>query len=608
MAGAQEGASVRVDVLGPLRLAVDGGPVDVRGPKRRAVLALLALAPGRTVTVEQVVDALWPDDPPESARATVHSHVSRLRADLRAAAPRLTTDEGGYRLRLDDDGLDLHRVRTLRDRARDLVTTDPAAAAALLREARAAWRGPALADLAEVPPLRAAADAAGELWRDVTDRLAGALLAAGAAGEALGPAADAVEDDPLREPAVLLLVRALAATGQAPRALRTAREFRARLAEETGLDPSPALAALESDVAGGAAGPVAAAEIVVPATPATPTDLHGRDRELAATDRLLATERLVSVVGTGGVGKTRIARELARRRPDAATLMLAAVTDAAGIPDALAAALRLGSITGDVLTACLDVLDASPRLLVLDNCEHLLDAVRDLVVELLERCPEVTLLTTSREPLGLAEEAVVRLAPLPDLAAVAVFLDRARRVRPDLEFSPDELREVAEIVRRLEGLPLAVELAAGRLSTFAPAALALRLDRALDLLGSRALHARHRTLRATVAWSYDLLTDEEQRLFRHVSAFVDGVDLVAVEGWPPRSGWPATRGTCWRDSSTPRWWRRGPTPRGAPGTGCSRPCAPSVATGWSPRGRTTPPTGTSCVGPWSSRRGRSAPR
>ena len=184
----------------------------------------------------------------------------------------------------------------------------------------------------------------------------------------------------------------------------------------------------------------------------------------------------------------------------------------------------------------------SPRLLVLDNCEHLLDAVRDLVSELLGRCPEVTLLTTSREPLGLAEEVVVRLAPLPtpatttaaealpDVAAVAVFLDRAHRVRPDLAFSSDELREVAEIVRRLEGLPLAIELAAGRLSTFAPAALALRLDRALDLLGNRALHARHRTLRATVAWSYDLLTDEEQRLFRHLAAFADGVDLVAVEG------------------------------------------------------------------------------
>ena len=260
------GEAVRVDVLGPLRLGVDGRSVDVRGPKRRAVLALLALAEGRTVTVEQVVDALWPDDPPESARATVHSHVSRLRADLGPGARRLTTDDGGYRLRLADDGLDLRRVRVLRDRAREVAPTDPGAAAALLREARGAWRGTALGDLAEVPPLRAAADAAAELWRDVTDRLAGALIAAGAAAGGAGPAAEAVEDDPLREPAVLLLVRALAATGQAPRALRTAREFRARLAEETGLDPSPALAALESDVAGGRR-PVAVSVVAAPTEP-----------------------------------------------------------------------------------------------------------------------------------------------------------------------------------------------------------------------------------------------------------------------------------------------------------------------------------------------------
>jgi len=556
VAGAQDGVAARVDVLGPLRLSVDGGPVDVRGPKRRAVLALLALAEGRTVSVEQVVDALWPDDPPESARATVHSHVSRLRADLGPAAPGLTTDEGGYRLRLAQDGLDLRRVRALRDRARDIAPADPAAAVALLREARAAWRGTPLADLADVSALRVAAEAATELWRDVTDRLADALVAAGAAAEALGPAADAVAEDPLREPAVLALVRAQAAAGQAPRALRTARDFRRRLGDETGLDPSPALAALERDVAagvigprpppapGGAPAPATDPPPVPPAPPAaTEPVLHGREDELARTTELLARERLVSVVGPGGVGKTRVARELARRDPGAATLLLAPVTDPGAVAHALAAALHLGSVTGDVLTACLDVLGAGPRLLVLDNCEHLLDAARDLVTTLLEHCPRLTVLTTSREPLGLGEEVVVRLAPLPvpppgavtaagggPLAAVpsiAVFLDRAARVRPALD--PDELGHVADIVRRLEGLPLAIELAAGRLSAFAPAALAARLDRSLDLLGGRGRHERHRTLRSTVAWSYDLLGHDEQRLFRHLSVFADGVDLTAVE-------------------------------------------------------------------------------
>ena len=265
MAGAQEGASVRVDVLGPMRLAVDGGPVDVRGPKRRAVLALLALAEGRTVTVDQVVDALWPDDPPESARATVHTHVSRLRG--RPRARRAPSHHRRGRV----------PAATRRRRARPASGAEPARPGPRPRHRRsrrgrrAAARGAGGLARGRPSPTSPRCHRCArsprpshELWRDVTDRLAAALIAAGAAGEALGPAADAVADDPLREPAVLLLVRAQAATGQAPRALRTAREFRARLAEETGLDPSPALAALESDVAGGAAGPVA---VPVPAAP-----------------------------------------------------------------------------------------------------------------------------------------------------------------------------------------------------------------------------------------------------------------------------------------------------------------------------------------------------
>jgi predicted ATPase len=228
-------------------------------------------------------------------------------------------------------------------------------------------------------------------------------------------------------------------------------------------------------------------------------------------------------------------------------LLLAPVTDPAAIPHALAAALDLQVVTGDVMSACIALLAAGPGLLVIDNCEHLLNAVRDTVGMLLGCCPELTVLATSREPLGLASECTSRLAPLPLASAaqlrdgradrlarvpsVAVFLDRAARVRPG--FNPDahDLRRIADIVRQLDGMPLAIELAAGRLSTFSLADLSARLDRALDLLGGgrRTADSRHRTLRATIAWSHDLLTRAEQQLFRHLSMFADGFDLDTAE-------------------------------------------------------------------------------
>ncbi|MGH3879135.1 MAG: ATP-binding protein, partial [Actinophytocola sp.] len=274
-----------------------------------------------------------------------------------------------------------------------------------------------------------------------------------------------------------------------------------------------------------------------PARPAT--RLIGREAQVASIHRLLAAERLVTVVGPGGVGKTRVVLEVARPGDAATMLSLAPVTAPAAIPHALASALNLSVTSGDVLAACVAVLGEDPGLLVIDNCEHLLDAVRDLVGVLLAGCPRLTILATSREPLGLAEEYTFRLSPLrlprestaDDLArvpSVAVFLDRAGRVRP---VEPADLRLVADIVRRLDGMPLAIELAAGRLSTFSLADLHARLDRSLDLLGGGrpAADARHRTLRATVEWSYRLLSADEQRLFRHLSVFVDGVDLATAE-------------------------------------------------------------------------------
>jgi predicted ATPase/DNA-binding SARP family transcriptional activator len=524
---------VRVELLGPLRLLVGGAAVDVRGHKRRAVLALLALAEGRTVPVDHLVDALWPGEAPDSGRQALHSHVFRLRGHLGPAAARLETRQDGYRLDLGPDGLDVTQARALLAAARAALPRDPAGAAGSLRHAHSLWRGPMLPDLTAVLPVAAAVEAYAEVHRDVTDTLIDAAIAAGDAGAVTGLAAESLAADPLREPAVLLLMRALAATGRAPDALRAGREYRERLADEAGLDPSPALDAVIREIAAGQA------PARPPAAARPATRLHGRDAEVGALHRLLAAERLVTVVGPGGVGKTRVAVEVALRDPDATVLRLASVTDPAAIPHALAAALGLAVVQRDVLASCVAVLGDRPGLLVIDNCEHLLDAARDTVGRLLAECPELTVLATSREPLGLTAEHLHRLAPLPlpgpqdDPArapSVAVFVDRAARVRPGAPLGRADLDLVADIVRRLDGMPLAIELAAGRLSSFSLADLHRRLDRALDLLGGRPSgDARHRTLRETVEWSYRLLSDGERRLFRHLAVFVDGVDLDAAE-------------------------------------------------------------------------------
>ncbi|MEV4920696.1 BTAD domain-containing putative transcriptional regulator [Streptomyces tirandamycinicus] len=590
---------VRVEVLGPLRLLVDDAGVDVPGPKRRAVLALLALAEGRTVTADRLVDALWPAQVPDSGRQALHNHVSRLRGHLGAAAGRLETRHDGYRLLLGDGELDLAQARALLAEARH----DETAGHALLRQAYELWRGPVLADLTGVEPIAAAVEDCARLRQEVTDALIAQAIGAGRAEQVLGLAAASSAADPLREPAVLLHMRALAATGQAPRALRTGREYRRRLADETGLDPSAALDAAEHDILTGAA---PAPQAPAPDTPAPPppphapqatapappphapqatapapavgrrspsiappasadpasgspprpgepsaptstnppgraaTRLIGREPQLGALRELLATERLVTLVGPGGVGKTRLALEVARQNGAAAVLRLAPVTDPAALAHALATALNLRVDRGDVLSACLAVLADHPGLLMVDNCEHLLDGVRDAVDAILAGCPGTTVLATSREPLGLPAEHVSRLAPLAlpragedpaQAPSAALFLERARRVRPGPPPTEEELRTVAGIVHRLDGMPLAIELAAGRLSTFSLGDLDHRLERSLDLLagGTPSADRRHRTLRATLEWSYRLLAPDEQRLFRHLAVFPDGVDPETAE-------------------------------------------------------------------------------
>ncbi|HXV92219.1 MAG TPA: BTAD domain-containing putative transcriptional regulator [Pseudonocardia sp.] len=544
------GRALRVELLGPLRLDVDGAAVDVPGPLRRALLAVLATAGGEAVAATRLVGLLWPGEPPDQPEQALFSHVSRLRRHLGPAAGRLERTPAGYRLRLGPGELDVTEARELARRLHAVQATDPEAAGRLAAQALALWRGPALAEFSDVTELAAEAVALAELHRGLQEARVEAGLTADPAAGWVEEAARLVAADPLRERAVLLLVRALAAAGRAADALAEARAFRLRYGEQTGLEPSPALAALERAVAGGELAQV----VPTPARPGPPvprpslprpaTALVGREAELAELRAWLGADRLVTVVGTGGVGKTRLALEAAAEAgpPHTAMLALAPVGDPGDVPAALAAALGLPLATPGgprLLHECAEHLATGPALLLLDNCEHVLDAARDLAATLLERCPELVVLATGREPLALPAERVLRLGPLPlevrpgtdELpAAVALFLDRAGRQRP-LPPGPRTRRDAAAIVRRLDGLPLAIELAAGRLATFTLSDLHDRLDRAIDLLagGRGTADTRHRRLRDTLAWSYDLLSPDEQRLLRHLCAFADGADLPTVE-------------------------------------------------------------------------------
>jgi predicted ATPase/DNA-binding SARP family transcriptional activator len=554
---------LRLSVLGPLRLVVAGTPVDVPGPKRRAVLAMLAMASPDPISAEQLVDAVWPGEPPSSGRAALQSHVSRLRRHLGPAADHLTSGDAGYQLELGADELDALGFEDLVRRARSVAADDPLAARDLLLEARRLWRGPPLAELTEVTSLAAWARALSEAWIDASDLLVRCALEAGDPATAVAAARAAEAAEPLREATAVLLVRALAAHGRAAEALRAAHAFRVRLGEETGLEPSPALAAVERAVASGDGADPAGHDRAQPSpdgsaaseppppeptsplrtVPAPAAPLLGRAAELAGLTRLLDEERLVTVVGPAGVGKTHLALEAARQVADdveAHLLRLAPVTDEGALASALVGVLGLEAGIGDPVARCALRLRAGRHLLVVDCCEHLLDAVRTLVGALVEACPELTVLATSRERLGLPGERTCRLAPLPrpdatsgddvaEVASVALFLDRARRVRPDLELGDGDLATVARIVGALDGMPLAIELAAGRLSSLALDDLEARLDRALDLLGATGPDGRHRTLRAAVEWSYDLLPPDEQRLFRNLAVFPDGVDLRTAE-------------------------------------------------------------------------------
>ncbi|GAA4588108.1 putative ATPase/DNA-binding SARP family transcriptional activator [Actinoplanes octamycinicus] len=630
---------LRVELFGTLRVRRDEAGLAVPGARLRGLLVRLALAGGRPVPAGTLVDALWPRDRPADPANALQSLVSRLRRVL-GDADAVTQDEGGYRLAVTGDDVDVTRFERLaaagRQRLRD---GDTAAAAELLDQAGALVRGPVAAEVGAV-----AEAVAVRLGRAVAAALADAAetdLRRGRPEAAEARLSRLHEDHPLDERVVALLMDALAAQGRQAEALDLYERVREEVADRLGADPGAALrerhlrllrgpdaaadraqwpargpdaaadreqwpargpdaaadrdqrpvggpesaaardrahrsagssresGAWTSDALGGADQAVPEKDEAHPAASNLPeplTSFIGREADLERVDALLSGGRLITVLGPGGAGKTRLATQAARRRRgdyrDGVWLIdLASVTAPAELPAAVltATGLRAAAIfensgirfegRGEI-DVLVDQFAGRECLFVVDNCEHLIDAVAHLVTALLVRCPGLRILATSREPLAVDGEALVPLGPLgvPESTepaevlrspAVRLFAERAAAVLPG--FAVDErageatVAPVVQIVRRLDGLPLALELAAARLRTLGLAELAAGLDDRFRLLttGSRTALPRHRTLRAVIAWSWDLLADDERALAERVSVLPGGVTIGSASAVCP---------------------------------------------------------------------------
>lgn len=567
-------ARLRITLLDAFGASRDGAALPVPGARLRGLVVRLALAGGRTVGEGVLVEAVWADDPPAGPAHALHSLVSRLRRTL-GSADDVALLPGGYRLAVDADDVDALRFERLAAAGRDrLRAGDPRAAVTVLGEAVALWGGRAGAEptaVAAVAPAAATrlAHASVEAVADLAD----AEVSLGRADAATARLTALLSEHPGHERAAALLMDALTAQGREAEALAVYERIRGTLADLLGTDPGAALQdrhlrLLRAERTGpaGSAAPTAvaaAAARTVPGNlPAPLTSFVGRADDLARIDALLTAGRLVTVLGTGGAGKTRLAVEAARRHRDeyrdgAWLIDLAPVTEPAKVGAAVLAGIGLrggamfqdsavpparGRSDGDELDVLADQLGGRESLLLVDNCEHLIDAVAHLVAALLARCAGLRVLATSREPLAVDGEALVPLGPLalpgPDdgveearrAASVRLFTERAAVVRPDFEVDGTTLPDVLRVVRGLDGLPLALELAAARLRTLSLPELADGLSDRFRLLttGSRTALPRHRTLRAVIAWSWELLGEHERTVAERVSVLPGGVTAASA--------------------------------------------------------------------------------
>ncbi|HEX6392624.1 MAG TPA: BTAD domain-containing putative transcriptional regulator [Acidimicrobiales bacterium] len=541
-----------IRLLGSLELVDDSGTdIALSGAKLRGLLALLALRPGQVVSTDRLVEDLWGEDPPSGAVNSLQVLVSKLRKVLPAGA--VGTKSPGYLLDVDAETVDLGRFARLTARGRDaLLAGDAEKASSLFSEALALWRGEALAEfvydefaLAEIARLT-------EERQSVLEDRVDADLACGRHSELIGELEEAVSAEPLRERRRAQLMLALYRSGRQADALRQFQDARKVLGEELGLDPGAELRRLESAMLAQDPSldppPRPSVQLMLSRrrgsdlpVPLTPT--IGRDDDLVDLDRAVRANRLVTVVGPGGVGKTRLAIEAARSLRDGfehgvwlvelartapGESAIPAVITTLGVPDPPGgAASRDGGVS-----RLAEFFSSKDALLVLDNCEHVIESAATLAEKLLRECDHLKILATSREHLGVPGEHLWLAQPLATDAAVALFAQRASAANPGFALTDDIELTVEDICGRVDGLPLAIELAAARVRAFPVTQIAARLDDRFALLsgGARTALARQQNLRAVVDWSYDLLFEDERRLFERMSVFAGGCDVDAAVG------------------------------------------------------------------------------
>jgi predicted ATPase/DNA-binding SARP family transcriptional activator len=554
-------------ILGPLEVSAGDRLASLAGAQR-SLMALLLLSANEVVSADRLMDELWGEEVPRSGRTALQVRVSQLRKALGDAGGRIITRAPGYLLRVEPDELDLYRVERL---VSDADGAEPPEAAAKLREALGLWRGAPLVDLSYASFAQSAIRRLEELRLAVLDKRIEAELELGREAELVGELETLVEEHPMHERFHAQLMLALYRCGRQADALAAYQNARRVLVEELAIEPSAPLrrlqqAILRQEPSLDLAATVAARAVSVAGVsksrrgprkdrdaphnlPAQVSSFVGRERQLRELRQLLSRARVITLAGPGGVGKTRLALQLAAgmvggSRDGIWFVDLAPLTDAALVPAKLASVLGVPEQPGRSLSQSLIAACGDRQLLViLDNCEHVIGEAANVAHHLVRGCPRMTILATSREPLAIEGEHLYRVPSLfvpsagadPNAVlscdAVQLFTDRARQQRSDFAADRHNSTAIARLCRRLDGIPLAIELAAARLRTLPLDEIGNRLDQRFDLLtgGHRTTPPRQQTLRALIDWSYSLLTPGEQETLERLSVFPGGFDLQGAE-------------------------------------------------------------------------------